>query len=272
MSAPAIDELFELAHPDSDAVAAARLTLLGTAVDGPVTLGTFTDEELVAVDGSIGAPFAPSPWFTSLSQDEQETAVTAALRGLTARGVYRAEPLDPEAGTFTFRASARLLALLTMRRHTGTVVVAERRLADQLDWALLYQQRAGLWLGEYVSSVGQHELVLATDDDTADAVTAWCGARAEVLAPELDLVLTRERVAAQDDALLPLAACTAAVTVTRLEVEGDRPDEDVVETWSGVFTGPSGSYVSTAADDDVAYRGVDRDGVRSHWRSLLGSS
>lgn len=266
MSVPSVEDLFELEGPDTDGVVETRLSLLGAAVGTPQPLGTFTDEELVGLDDPGSAPMAPSPWYSSLSEAEQQTALTAALRGLTARGIYLATPLDAETGTFTFRASVELLALLSMRRRTATVVVAERRLADQRDWALLYQQRAGLWLAEYVTHVGQHEFVLATADATADAVTTWCGARAEQAAPELDLVLTRTQVRAQDPALEPVGRSTAAVTVTRLEV-----GESVVETWSGVFTGPLGSYVSTAAGDDVAYRGADRDGVLAHWRDVLGS-
>jgi hypothetical protein len=267
MSVPSVEDLFELEAPDSDAVVEARLSLLGAAVGSPQRLGRFTDEELVALDDPGSAPLAPSPWYSSLSDDEQETALTAALRGLTARGVYRATPVDAKAGTFTFQASVEILALLTMRRHTGTVVVAERRTADERDWALLYQQRAGLWLAEYVTHVGQHEFALATDDESAEAVTTWCGALAGSVAPDLDVVFTRQQVADQDAALEPVGRSTAAVTITRLEV-----GESVVETWSGVFTGPEGSYVSTAVGDDVGYRGASRDAVLAHWRSVLGAA
>lgn len=264
MSVPAVDELFELESPDSEAVVATRLSLLGAAVDAPQALGRFTDEELVALDGFGQPPVAPSPWFDSLGDDEQQTAVTAALRGLTARGVYRAVPIDAETGTFAFQASAEILALLTMRRFTGTVVVAERQLAEQRDWAVLYQQRAGLWLAEYVTFVGQHEFVLATDDDMVEQLTAWSGARDDVAAPELDVVLTREQVAGQDPVLEPVGRSTAAVTVTRLEI-----GESVAESWSGVFTGPEGSYVSVSVGDDVGYRGTDRAGVLAHWREQV---
>jgi hypothetical protein len=264
VSVPAVDELFDLASPDSEEVVATRLSLLGAAVDEPQVLGRFTDEELVALDGPGEAPVAPSPWFDSLTEAEQQTAVTAALRGLTARGVYRAVPVDPDAGTFAFQATAEILALLTMRRFTGTVVVAERRLAEQRDWAVLYQQRAGLWLVEYVTFVGQHEFVLATDDEVVASLTTWSGARDGIDAPALDLVLTRDEVAGQDARLEPVGRSTAAVTITRLEI-----GESVAESWSGVFTGPEGAYVSVSVGDDVGYRGTDRDGVAAHWREQV---
>jgi hypothetical protein len=95
----------------------------------------------------------------------------------------------------------------------------------------------------------------------------WSGARADVSAPVLDLVLTRGQVAAQDSALAPVALSTAAVTITRLDV-----GESVSESWSGVFTGPQGAYISTAVGDDVGYRGADRDAVLAHLCSVLDAS
>jgi hypothetical protein len=261
-----MDELFDLAAPDSDAVVGARLDLVAAALDGPQVLGRFTDEELVGLAEPGAEPMAPSPWYSSLTEDEQVTALTAALRGLTARGVYRAQPVDAETGAFAFEADAQILALLTMRRHTETIVVAERRTADLLDWAVLYRQRDGLWLTELVTHVGQHAFTLAGTTETVDALTAWCGARPDVEAPELDLLLTRAQVAAQDPALDPVGLSTAAVTITRLDFA-----DTVTESWSGVFTGPDGAYLSTAVGDDVAYRGADREAVLAFWRQTLAA-
>lgn len=264
MSLPSMEDLFDLAPPESDAVVGARLDLVAAALDGPQVLGRFTDEELVGLDEPGSEPLAPSPWYSSLSDAEKATALTAALRGLTARGVYRATPLDAETGAYAFQADTQVLALLTMRRYTGTVVVAERRTSDLVDWAVLYSQRDGLWLTEVVTHVGQHEFTLAPEADTVDALTTWCGARPDVPAPDLDVVLTRDQVAGQDPALEPVGLSTAALTVTRLDF-GDT----VSETWTGVFTGPHGSYVSTAVGDDVGYRGADRAAVLAHWHDVL---
>ena len=261
-----MEDLFDLAPPGSDAVVAARLDLVAAALEQPQMVGRFTDEELVGLDDPASEPMAPSPWYSSLSEAEQLTALTAALRGLTARGVYRAVPLDAETGAFAFQADAQILALLTMRRHTATFVVAERRTADLVDWVVLYQQRDGLWLSEVVTHVGQHEFTLAGGADTVEVLTTWCGARPDVAAPELDVVLTRAQVAAQHPALEPVGLSTAAITVTRLDV-GD----SVSETWTGVFTGPHGAYVSAAVGGDIGYRGVDREAVLVYWRDVLGT-
>ncbi|WP_029289755.1 hypothetical protein [Cellulomonas sp. HZM] len=280
MSVPTLQDVLEA--PGSAVVAGARLALLADAVDAPQVLGRCTDEELVGLDDPGAAGLAPSPWWSSLSADEQQTALTAALRGLSARGVYEATPVDESTGEFTFRAAPEILALVTMRRWTGTVVVGERRVADRTDWVVLYQQRAAMWLAEYVTHVGQHEFVLSTDDDAAALLTTWCGADPDAPRPELDLVLTREQVAAQDPSLEPVGRSTAAVTVTRLDVRGgsgettgEAPDDgsdEVDETWSGVFTGPEGSYLSVAVDDDrVSYRGAGRADVLAHWRTTLGA-
>ncbi|WP_123372276.1 hypothetical protein [Cellulomonas sp. PhB150] len=275
MSLPSMEDLFDLATPESDAVVEARLGLFVAATDQLQVLGSFTDEELVGLDGPDGAATAPSPWYSSLSEAEQQTALTAALRGLTARGVYRAIPIDSETATFAFHADPQVLALLSMRRYTGVVVVAERQTADQRDWAVLYQQRDGLWLTELVNHVGQHEFVLATGGETAQLVTTWSGAPSDVAAPDLDVVLTRDEVAGQDPVLEQVGRSTAAITVTRLDLpDPEDPDADrsVEETWSGVFTGPGGGYVSTAVGDDVGYHGVDLDGVLHHWRDVIGAA
>ncbi|WP_156374081.1 hypothetical protein [Cellulomonas sp. Leaf334] len=47
--------------------------------------------------------------------------------------------------------------------------------------------------------------------------------------------------------------------------------DTVGETWSGVFTGPHGSYVSTAVGDDVGYRGADRESVLTYWHDVLAA-
>jgi hypothetical protein len=256
-----------LESPDSEGVVDLRLSLYGAAVDDPQRLGTFTDEELVGLDDLGRAPSAPSPWLTSLPQDEQDSAVTAALRGLTARGVYLATPVDAESGTFVYRAIPEILALLTMRRYTGCVVVAERQGSQARDWVVLYEQRAGLWLAEYVTHTGLHDFVLATAEATVESLTAWCGAPDGVPAPATDVVLTREQVAAQAPELEEVGRSTAAVTITRLGL-GDT----TTESWTGVFTGPEGSYVSVAeGDDGVRYRGAGRADVLAHWRDVLGA-
>lgn len=268
MSEPTIDDVYDLEEPGSDGVVATRLSFYGAAVDEPQRLGTFTDEELAGLEELGRTPLAPSPWLTSLPEAEQVTALTAALRGLSARGVYQAEPVDPETGEFVYRALPQILAVLSMRRHTACVVVAERQLAHARDWVVLYEQRAGLWLAEYVTHVGLHDFVLATAEDTAEGLTAWSGARLDVAAPELDLVLTREQVAAQAAELEPVGRSTAAVTITRIDV-GETADE----TWTGVFTGPEGSYVSAGVPDgdDIRYRGAARDDVRDHWLAVVGA-
>jgi len=265
VSAPTLGDLFELDTPTSQAVAAARLSLFAAAVDAPQHLGPWTDEELAGLDEPGRPPSAPSPWFSSLPAAEQEVALTAALRGLSARGVYRAGPLDEATGTFRFEAVPELLALLSMRRHTDRVVVAERRGADRLDWVVVYAQRAGLWLLEQVDHVGVHAFLLCTAEEAAVRLTAWSGARADLPVPGLDVVLTRAQAAAGDAALEAVGRSTLAVTLTPVEVADAQAGES-----SGLFTGPGGCFVSTAVADGVAYRGASAEDVRAHWARALG--
>lgn len=266
---------------DSPQVIETRLDLLAAAVEEPLALGTFTDEELAGLDDPTGPPSAPSPWLTGLPAEEAQTAVTAALRGLTARGLYRAIPVDEQEHTFAVEAEPQLLALLTMRRYTSCVVVAERRTAAAVDWTVLYAQRAGLWLAETITPIGLHAFTLATAEAHTESMTAWSGipGAEAATAPDLDVTLSRDQLAAGPQALEPVGKSTVAITLTRFDIdtvpdddgtEGGRDASTVRETWSGVFTGPSGCYLSTVTGDaGVRYRGVAAARVREHWQRTL---
>lgn len=257
----------DLVELDDEDVLGARLSLLGGAADEPQHLGVFTDEELLALDGMPEAPPVPSPWYSSLSDAERAIALTAALRGLTARGVYLAEPVDEAAHHFISRAAPEILALMTMRRHVPSVVVAERKTAEQTDWVVLHEQRGAIWLAEYIDRRGMHEFVLATSESSASSLTTWSGAVPGRAVPDLDVVVSRAQLAQRPTELDPVAACTVAVTVTRFDLS-----DPGVDTWSGVYTGPDGAYVSTAVTetDAIAYLGSSADDVEQHWRRALG--
>jgi hypothetical protein len=246
-------------------VLAARLTLVGSAVDEAVQLGTFTDEELAALEDLTTEPVVPSPWFASLREGEKQIAMTAALRGLTARGVYRAQPLDAATGEFRYEVDPDILALLTMRRYVDRLVIAERTTAEGTDWAVLYPQRDGVWLTEYVDRRGLHQFVLAGREVAVPGLATWCGSLAGAPVPEVDVVLTTDEIASGPAVLDPVARSSYATTVTLLDPAGGPRHEE----WSGVFGGPEGSCLSTAEGEAVRYRGVDRDGVERHWNDVL---
>lgn len=258
--------LSDLVALDDEEVLDTRLSWLGDAVDGPQRLGIFTDEELLVLDGAPEPATVPTPWTSRLEQGHTDTALSTALRGLIARGMVHVEQQTDGDGVVV-HAAPELFALLTMRRHVTSVVVGERHVDGTDDFAVLHEQRAGMWLIEYVDHRGLHEFVLATAEVAAEAMTLWCGAQPDRPVPDLDVTLTREQLADRPAELEPVAAATAAVTITRIDLS-DPP----VATWSGVYSGADGHYLSLGTREDaLRYVGADHAAVLDHWATTLGA-
>lgn len=262
-------------------VLAERLELMGAALEEPVRAGVFTDEELAALDDLTLTPVQPSPWYSSLKDAEKQIAMTAALRGLTARGVYRAEPVDTPSRTFRPSVDPAVLALLTLRRYVPHLVVVERRTAEHTDWALLYPQREETFLIEYVDHVGLHEFVAVDAGTAVDAMTEWTGSNVELLDPSdaagdsgdsgrpgattsWDVTLTREEIEARPETLEPLTRCLFSSTVTRFD-----PERSEEHDWRAAHAGREGTFVATPVGDSVRYRALERDSLAAWWREAL---
>lgn len=252
---------------DNPEVMGARLSLLSAALDGVQDLGTLTDEEIAGLNAlELESPL-PAPWFSTLTDDEKQIAMAAALRGLCARGQYLVEPAPAGADEFRAQVAPQLLAILTMRVYAERVYVAERVLEGNSDFAVLFDQTEGLWLAEYIDHRGLHQFRLGTAAATADALNTWSGGSVAGVRPQLDATYTATEVAARPAALEPVASSTVGVTITGIDPK--RPD---TSTWSGLFSSKGkGAYVVTReADDRLRYRGAGSDEVRSHWMALLG--
>jgi hypothetical protein len=263
---PTLVALSDLVALDDEQVLDTRLSWLGDAVDEPQRLGIFTDEELLVLDGAPEPATVPTPWTSRLADGHTDTALSTALRGLLARGMVHVEQRADDAGV-EVAAAPEIFALLTMRRHVTSVVVGERHVDGREDYAVLHEQRAGMWLIEYVDHRGLHEFVLATAEVAAAAMTVWCGAVPDRPVPGLDVTLTREQLAERPAELDQVAAATAAVTITRIDLS-DPP----TGTWSGVYTGPDGHYLSVATPQDaLRYVGADHAAVLEHWAATLGA-
>ncbi|GLY31548.1 hypothetical protein [Kineosporia sp. NBRC 101731] len=257
----------ELVEGPSAEVAASRLELLTVALDGALELGSYTDEELVALDAPDGRPFAPSPWFSALSEQEGQIAVIAALRGLTARGVYRAIPVDEESGEITFEADPDLLALLSLRRQVPTVVVAEHRAQERVQWYVLYNHPEGLWLGEKVTPTGLHEFTLADREHWTRVLAEWSGATGAVQErPVLDVVVPPVNGSAAEAAPpYVVAVCEKSTVITRFDATGGTPRE----TWGSVHTGADAHYVGAESPGGMHYLGATARDVRALWEDVL---
>lgn len=248
-------------------VAASRLELLTVALTGPLELGSYTDEELVALDAPDGRPFAPSPWFSTLSEQEGQAAVVAALRGLTARGVYRAIPVDEESGEMTFEADPDLLALLSLRRQVPTVVVAEHRAQERVQWHVLYSHSEGLWLGEKITPIGIHEFTLAGREHWVEVLTEWSGATdGSQERPVLDVLVPPVNGSAAEAAPpYVVAVCEKSTVITRFDATGSAPRE----TWGSVHTGTDAHYVGMETPEGMHYLGATARDVRTRWENAL---
>ncbi|MBT0768680.1 hypothetical protein KIH74_07065 [Kineosporia sp. J2-2] len=257
----------ELVDEPSAEVAASRLELLTVALTGPLELGSYTDEELVGLDAADGRPFAPSPWFSALSQQEGQVAVVAALRGLTARGLYRAIPVNEESGEITFEADPDLLALLSLRRQVPTVVVAEHRAQGRAQWHVLYSHPEGLWLGEKITPIGVHEFTLADRDHWVRVLTEWSGATDPVQErPFLDVVVPPVNGSAAEAAPpYVVAVCEKSTVITRFDAADGAPRE----TWGSVHAGTGAYYVARESPAGMHYLGATARDVRARWDDAL---
>lgn len=239
--------------------------LLEEAGDEALNLGSYSDEEIAALVFEGQDRPVPLPWLDSLEPQERELAVAMGMRSLTVRGLVEALPLDDVQGTIQQTSPPEVWALLGMRRHAPSTVVAERTTTLGTDWIVLHEQEQDRWLAEFITAQGFHEFVLAGTEDTALALLAWSGVDADTPAPDLDLRLTVEEVEGQDPRLEPVGQALVAVTLSRTELAA--PEEI---SFAGLYSGPQGSYLSRREPDGmVRFRGETFAAVEDFVRTLL---
>lgn len=155
------------------------------AAPEPVHLLDLTDEELVGLDGP-GDSVVVMPYWDTLPAAHRDVAVVTAYRGLVARGLVSAP--DDEAARQAQRAAAatgqkrveldvtmteELSQVLSLRRLAGTVVCAQRTLADSQQWRYLHVLDEDLALEELVGPTGLHRFSLLRPQDVAAALLHW---------------------------------------------------------------------------------------------------
>lgn len=249
--------------------AAVRAHYYEQAQQGTLELGVLTDEELLGLDDpELEAPPFPSPYLASLGAAERDTAVTAALRSLTARGVYRATPLGEAEDSVEIWMEPDLAALMSMRRGTLLIIVAERDTSHGKDWVVLHAQPHGLWLEEVIEHHGLHHFALISHDQAAVDlhVRALAGLEPTVEGPAIDLVVPRRDLAENPSALAPVADARAMTQVTRLDIS-----EDATLTTSGltVLASPDFLVLGRADDEAMHYRSTTSDALHDDLRDLL---
>lgn len=249
-------------------VAEAHQDMVEQSGEEAINLGSYSDEEILALtfDG-LDRP-VPTPWLDSLEPHEHELAVAGGMRSLTVRGLLEALPLDDVTGTIRQTSPPEIWALVRMRRQAPTMIVAERATTLGTDWIVLYEVERDRWLAEFITAAGFHEFVLAPAQDTAFALLGWSGVVPESPVPDLDLRLTVEEVEAEDPRLAPVGQSLVAVTLSRTTIT----DPDQI-SWYGLYSGPEGSYLSRRdADGLVRFRGEDYQGLEVFVDALLQES
>lgn len=249
-------------------VTATREGMMEESADEALNLGSFSDEEIAALIFEGQDRPVPLPWLDSLDPQERELAVAMGMRSLTVRGLVEALPLDDVKGTIQQTSPPEIWALLGMRRHAPSMVVAERTTTLGTDWIVFYEQDEDRWLAEFITAQGFHEFVLAPTEDTALALLAWSGVDPQTSVPDLDLRLTVDEVQGQDDRLELVGQAMVAVTLSRTDPAA--PDET---TFAGLYSGPDGSYLSRQEPGGlIRFRGEGFDALEEFVHSLLQES
>jgi hypothetical protein len=155
-------------------------TLLTLLDEAEVSLGSFTEEELAAVDPPDEDALVPLT-ILELTSDEgqqRDRLLAAALRSLAARGLVVG---GDEPGGLV--ATGALSTVLSLRGTPNFVLVAEHLAEDDPARLVVYGLRVttddgetALVMEEAVAALGHHEFVLRSVEGQAGALAGWLGA------------------------------------------------------------------------------------------------
>jgi len=173
--------------------------LKGAAENGPIILGTFTDEELVILDQNRDSENSfDCPALYGLTPEERDLAVRTSLRMMAGRGDLEAggSGSDP-----TFRGKAAILSELFGAVDRITTAVRTDRSNDvrQVAW----RRSHGLRFAEQSFLDGEHQLVVVSKSDEHEMLTGFVTTNAgtgseslptDVLTGTLDDVSIKELV------------------------------------------------------------------------------
>ena len=143
--------------------------LKGAAENGPIILGTFTDEELVILDQNRDSENSfDCPALYGLTPEERDLAVRTSLRMMAGRGDLEAggSGSDP-----TFRGKAAILSELFGAVHRITTAVRTDRSDDvrQVAW----RQSMGVGFVEQIFRDGSHQIIAVSEDDARDMLVGF---------------------------------------------------------------------------------------------------
>lgn len=148
-----------------------------------VELIDLTDEELAAIDTRPPEErLVVYPFLNQLSEEEWQTAVIVAFRGLAARGyvvgpdaddLQRAAAEPDKKATVGIQMNEALRRLLELRSTAAQAVVSQRTIGDQQDFYYLYLLGDDGVLAELVEPMGLHRFRVYEKKEAAGLLVGY---------------------------------------------------------------------------------------------------
>lgn len=253
--------------------------VLSSAEDGPVQMGVFTDEELIALDGLDTVQLVPLPWVVDNEDSvERATAASIALRGLIARRLVLPAELLAEDWDDLGDDPRRLYAvdpvqgILELRRRFTSLITFQRMVSEQIHTIVQYVYEGDTLLEEEITADGYHHFhVLPVDSAVDHAVTLLD--QDEVAGEDGEPITLKMSAIEEHPELGPVLSDTRALTVASLVTRaGEAEQLTFYATSDRTYVSRSDqdpSVPEPAEDPELEFVQASTDSLRDVVRSLI---
>lgn len=253
--------------------------VLSSAEDGPVQMGVFTDEELIALDGLDTVQLVPLPWVVDNEDSvERATAASIALRGLIARRLVLPAELLAEDWDDLGDDPRRLYAvdpvqgILELRRRFTSLITFQRMVSEQIHTIVQYVYEGDTLLEEEITADGYHHFhVLPVDSAVDHAVTLLD--QDEVAGEDGEPITLKMSAIEEHPELGPVLSDTRALTVASLVTRaGEAEQLTFYATSDRTYVSRSDQNPSVpepAEDPELEFVQASTDSLRDVVRSLI---
>lgn len=253
--------------------------VLSSAEDGPVQMGVFTDEELIALDGLDTVQLVPLPWVVDNEDSvERATAASIALRGLIARRLVLPAELLAEDWDDLGDDPRRLYAvdpvqgILELRRRFTSLITFQRMVSEQIYTIVQYVYEGDTLLEEEITADGYHHFhVLPVDSAVDHAVTLLD--QDEVAGEDGEPITLKMSAIEEHPELGPVLSDTRALTVASLVTRaGEAEQLTFYATSDRTYVSRSDqdpSVPEPAEDPELEFVQASTDSLRDVVRSLI---
>jgi len=193
--------------------------VLDGATDGPARLGSFTDEEIVALDGLDTEQIVPTPWISANAEEvPSRIAASVAIRSMIARRLVLPAELLADSWDDLGDDPRRLYAadpvqgILTLRRTASGVTTLQRVVDGQTHHLVYYSFDADGMLEEEITQDGFHHFTILPGSQAPERALTLVDQDTVASADGAPMHLRVDEVEA-DPVLGPALADTRALTV-----------------------------------------------------------